>query len=261
MGGALLEGWLSALESPQWHLQVVHPRPPEKYLESALKKFPSLSWEQDFLSLPQDPDLLVFAVKPQVVEKVVRSYQSWIPASCLVVSVAAGKTFSFFQSILGDKTPLIRAMPNLAVAVGKGLVGMCKNSAVTPLHQNLFEDAFKGLGTLYSMDEEKEMDLFTLVGGSGPAFLYAFMEALEEAAHKLGMSPLRTPPLLQAMGEGAMAFLSHSGLSMAEAREKITSPQGVTEAGLKSLIQSGLEKMVLQAAQAALHRTEELRKG
>lgn len=252
MGSALLKGLTSLLPSSQkegdFVFQAVHPRPIEG----------PVLWSPDFTALPHDPDILIFSVKPQVLEKILLTYKPWIPKKCLVVSVAAGKSLSFFQSVLGESHPVIRAMPNLAVSIGKGLMGFVANSAVQETHRALFYRVFEPLGQLCDLKQEEEMGLFTVLAGSAPAFVYAFLEALEKAAQERGFSAVCASSLVAKMAEGAMSLLSQEATSFGALRTRITSPQGVTAAGLQTLWQGGLDTLVSQAVEKALQRNQEL---
>jgi pyrroline-5-carboxylate reductase len=204
-------------------------------------------------------EVIVLAVKPQAAPEVCRALAPHLrrPAP-LIISVMAGVTEAAICSWLGGETPLVRSMPNTPVLVQSGAIGLHANAAATDAQRNLAEEILRAGGLTRWVDTEADLDAVTAVSGSGPAYFFLFMEALEQAAMAEGLDAdtARLLAIQTALGAARMAVESDE--SPAELRRRVTSPGGTTERALDALTDGGLEPLVARAVAAARARAQEL---
>jgi pyrroline-5-carboxylate reductase len=204
-------------------------------------------------------EVLVLAVKPQVAPAVCRSLAAHLPRPApLIVSVMAGVTEASICAWLGAETPLVRTMPNTPMLVQSGAIGLHANAATTPEQRNLAEEILRAGGLTRWVSTEPQLDAVTAVSGSGPAYFFLLMEALEDAAVAEGLDAeaARLLSIQTALGAARMAMESDE--SPQQLRERVTSPGGTTERALAVLTEGGVENLVARAVAAARARAEEL---
>jgi pyrroline-5-carboxylate reductase len=206
-------------------------------------------------------DVVVLAVKPQALEQVARSLASAIAQQRpLVISIAAGVREQDLQSWLGGETALIRTMPNTPAMIQTGATVLHAGPGVTPEQRDLAESILRAVGLTRWVEDEGLMDAVTALSGSGPAYFFLIMEALEAAGMELGL-PQETARLLTlqtALGAARMAMESSEGAGTL--RQRVTSPGGTTEKALQTLEDGGLRQLFQQALKDARDRSVELSK-
>ena len=204
-------------------------------------------------------DIVVLAVKPQVLESVCESISDSVQAkSPLIISVAAGIRSDDINRWLGGQTAIVRTMPNTPALIQTGATGLFANSFVTNEQQSQAEHILRAAGITVWVDEESKLDAVTALSGSGPAYYFLFMEAMENTAQQLGLDE-KTAHLLAlqtALGSAKMALESH--LDCATLRKNVTSPNGTTERAIQSFENAGLREIVENAMKAAQTRAVEL---
>lgn len=204
-------------------------------------------------------DIIVLAVKPQILESVCESISDSVQAkSPLIISVAAGIRSDDINRWLGGQTAIVRTMPNTPALIQTGATGLFANSFVTNEQQSQAEHILRAAGITVWVDEESKLDAVTALSGSGPAYYFLFMEAMEHTAQQLGLDE-KTAHLLAlqtALGSAKMALESH--LDCATLRKNVTSPNGTTERAIQSFENAGLREMVENAMKAAQTRAVEL---
>ena len=206
-----------------------------------------------------DADNIVLAVKPQVIAQVCKGLDAdAIRAGAVVMSVAAGVRLDQLAGWLGTGLAMVRVMPNTPALIGAGAIALCPNAHVDEGQRQRSEQIFTGAGLVRWVEDEKLMDTVTALSGSGPAYFFAFVEALEAAAVAQGLPADIARALACQTCLGAGRMLVESGDSPAELRQKVTSPGGTTAAGLESLAADGLEEMAARAIAAATRRGGEL---
>lgn len=203
-------------------------------------------------------DVVVLAVKPQIMDEVLNELAEAVEAGQLVLSIAAGTTTLTIESALGDGWPVVRAMPNTPALIGKGVCGLYANPNCKPHHREQAERIMRAAGDALWIDDEALMDVVTAVSGSGPAYFFLLTEALAEAGEKLGLPPEDALRLAVRTAEGAGALLSSGDGTPADLRERVTSPGGTTQAGLARLESGDFRRLVLEAVDAAARRGREL---
>ncbi len=204
-------------------------------------------------------DVVVLAVKPQVVRAVAREIGPLITSrSVLVVSVAAGVREPDICRWLGFEASVVRAMPNTPALVGSGATGMFANDQVSHEHRSLAESILRAVGMVLWMDDESQMDAVTALSGSGPAYFFLIMELMEEAGGQLGL-PAETSRLLTmetAFGAAKMALESPE--APASLRRRVTSPGGTTEKAIQRLEDNNIRTIFQTALEAARGRAAEI---
>lgn len=205
-----------------------------------------------------EPDLVLIAIKPQLIEHILPLYKGY--KNCVFLSIAAGTTLQKMQTILGDGAAIIRSMPNTPAAIGKGMTVLFANNHVTEPQKKLATALTSSVGEAAWVSEEKHLDAVTAVSGSGPAYFFLMMEALTAAGVTNGLPQELAQKLAvtTAWGAGALAKHQAEDYSPAQLREMVTSPNGTTAAGLDSLYKSEFGTIIEKAVTAARKRSEEL---
>jgi len=200
-------------------------------------------------------DLLVLAVKPQILAEVTKSLASTVQKKKpLVISIAAGVRIEDIDRWLGGGLAIVRAMPNTAALIGSGASGLYANDRVNNDMRNQAESILRAVGVTVWLEDEYLMDVVTALSGSGPAYFFLVMEALEQAAIESGLDPkqARLLTLETAFGAAKMALEGHE--EPAQLRRRVTSPGGTTEQAVKVLEEGGLRRLFKNAVQAASDR-------
>ena len=201
--------------------------------------------------------IILLVVKPQDMQATLAELSTGISPETLVISFAAGKTIASIASGLGKANPIIRVMPNTPALIGKGASGYSLGAGVTADHKKFVSDFLDATGKAIEVPEALQ-DSVTATSGSGPAYFFAFVEAMVDGAVALGLSKADATLLTIQTIVGAAALLDESGDSPTTLREKVTSPNGTTAAALASFGNSGLSAIVADAMAAAAKRSQEL---
>jgi pyrroline-5-carboxylate reductase len=251
MGGAMIEGWRAAgaFEPADLMIRDPHPGAVARAAEQA-----------GAVLNPPDRDLaraatVVLAVKPQLWRAAAAEISPWLASSAVVVSIAAGVKSAEISKEFGGRC-VARVMPTTAAAIGKGTASLYADEPAALARAHAL---FEPLGAVIDLNDEVLMHAATAVSGSSPAYLYAFIEALEAAGAAAGLSESEARRLARSTLTGAAALLAHSGEEPAELRRQVTSPGGTTEAALKVLLdEAGLPSLMREAVAAAVRRSKEL---
>lgn len=204
-------------------------------------------------------DVLVLAVKPQALKDVAAGVAAAVQKrKPLVVSVAAGIRIADLEQWLGGNLPVVRVMPNTAALIGSGASGLFANARVSDTQRDEAESILRAVGVTVWVGDEALIDTVTAVSGSGPAYFFLVMEALEKAAIRHGLEPAtaRLLTLETAFGAAKMALEGHE--EPAELRRRVTSPGGTTEQAVQALEQGQIGKLFDDAVAAAIRRAREL---
>jgi pyrroline-5-carboxylate reductase len=251
LGGALITGWLRAGAVDPRQLMVRDPNPGPAALAAQAA---GAALNPDDAAL-EHALTVIFAVKPQIWRAVAADLAPRLNPAAIVVSVVAGVSAADLGEAFGGRA-IARAMPTTAAAIRQGAATLW--SADHALRDRI-TTLFAPLGTVVTLEDEALIHVATAASGSGPAYLYAFIEALEAAAAAQGLEPADARSLVRATVTGAAALLAQSGEDPAELRRKVTSPKGVTEAALAVLMgEDGLESLLKAALAKAVTRSREL---
>jgi pyrroline-5-carboxylate reductase len=202
-------------------------------------------------------DALLLVVKPQDMAAVLGEIKGSINPSAVVITFAAGKTISFISDALGTGNPVVRVMPNTPTLVGAGMAAASMGAGVTDAQKGFVLGFLAATGKVIEVTEDLQ-DAVTATSGSGPAYFFAFVEAMVAGAKDLGLSESDAMTLTIQTIVGAAQLLDKSGMSPTTLRENVTSPNGTTAAALASFAASDLNSMVAMAMKAARDRSQEL---
>jgi len=200
---------------------------------------------------------LLLVVKPQDMAAVLEEIKSTLNPAAVVISFAAGKTIASIAQGLGTANPVVRVMPNTPTLVGAGMAAASMGPGVTDAHKQFVLGFLAATGKVIEVTEDLQ-DAVTATSGSGPAYFFAFVEAMVAGAKELGLSQEDATTLTVQTIVGAAKLLDESGKSATTLRENVTSPNGTTAAALASFASSDLNSMVAKAMKAASDRSQEL---
>jgi len=204
-------------------------------------------------------DVVVLAVKPQALKEVACGIAEVVrQQQVLVVSIAAGISQRGLAAWLGADVPIVRCMPNTPALVLTGATALHANSYVSDQQRDLAESLMRAVGISLWVAEESELDAVTAVSGSGPAYFFLLMEAMEAAAVELGLGAETARLLVQQTALGAAKIALESSESPAQLRRRVTSPGGTTEQAIQTFTQGGFTQLVALALQAARDRSLEM---
>jgi pyrroline-5-carboxylate reductase len=254
MGGALLRGWLAG-GLPASAVAVIDPAPAADIVELAKAEgFP--------LSPPAGmrPEVLALAVKPQMLDAAAPAVQAFAHEEALVVSIIAGKKIADLQSRFPKPRAFVRAMPNTPAAVGRGVTAAAANAATSLRQKEVAARLLSAVGLFDWLPDESLIDAVTALSGSGPAYVFALVEALAEAGAALGLPPELAMRFARGTVEGAGELMAREPAApAAQLRQNVTSPGGTTAAALAVLQgRDGLAGLMGRAVAAAHKRAGEL---
>ena len=250
MGRALLQGWLTAGFMHPNDVHVVEPAEALRAQAGALGVRTYASAEA--LHAGFRPATVVLAVKPQIMATVLPAYRAHVTES-VVVSIAAGVPVSALETSLGE-VAAVRAMPNTPAAIGKGSTVIFANARVSPQQAERVTRLLSAGGAVHRVQHEALIDAATALSGSGPAYVFHFIEALSAAGTQLGLPPQTALALAKETVFGAGALAMAADTPPAELRRQVTSPSGTTEAALSVLTENDALKTLLGTAAIAAHR-------
>jgi pyrroline-5-carboxylate reductase len=209
-------------------------------------------------SAAADAEVVLLAVKPQVMKQVLGELRPVLKPGVLVISVAAGVTLAALRRGLGEQVLLIRAMPNTPALFGAGMTGLVADDGVEQPDRDLAGEILSSAGETVWLEDESLMDVVTAVSGSGPAYFFALAEQLALAAERAGLPPAVAAKLARQTAFGAGTMLIRADQSAGQLREQVTSPGGTTEAALAVLSAGGFDDLIERAVRAAVRRGREL---
>ena len=252
MASSIIAGLIEA--NPAIEITVSDPN--ESQLDVIRAHFPSCHTSTDNHQAVSAADVIVLAVKPQIMQMVCEGLQESVQKTKpMIISVAAGVTEFSLNKWLGGLLPIVRCMPNTPALVGAGMSGLYANSRVNSDQKNLAESMLRAVGMVSWFDDEDMLHAVTAVSGSGPAYFFLVMEAMQKSAESFGFTPEQASLLVQQTAFGAAKLAMESPDSAAVLREKVTSKGGTTEAAINQLQASGLEAIFDTALKAAANRS------
>jgi pyrroline-5-carboxylate reductase len=250
IGGLIADGWDPA------RIRVADSDP--ERLQQLSQRFPITTTTSNN-DAADHADIIVLAVKPQVMQAVARELADIVAQQQpLVISIAAGIPVSALGNWLGQSTAIVRTMPNTPAMVQSGATALYANEHVSEDQRSIAESILRSVGVAIWVEDEAQMDAVTALSGSGPAYFFLFMEALQAAGQELGL-PENTARLLAlqtAFGAAKMALESNE--DAATLRHQVTSPGGTTEHAIRTFQEGALEALVSKALLAAAKRSREL---
>lgn len=204
-------------------------------------------------------DIIILAVKPQDCEGLFNQIRANTDPQQLFLSIMAGVRMEKIQEMLGVNK-IIRAMPNLPAQIGQGMTVFTASDEVTRVELAMVQNLLATTGKAFYVEQESMIDAATAISGSGPAYVYYFMDAMMKAALNMGFSAAEAELLVVQTFTGAVDLFNKSNISCAEWISKVASKGGTTESALKSFEVNDMHDKIIEGAFSALHRAEELGK-
>lgn len=258
-GGHMAHSLIGGLIQDGYPAQKLWVAEPDNQRREALQQDFAIHTTSDNHTAVTEADVVVLAVKPQVISDVASQLAATLQnRKPLVISIAAGINTRTLHKWLGDSCAIVRAMPNTPALVQCGATALYATNQVTEEQRDSAESIMRAVGLTLWLDDEKLMDAVTALSGSGPSYFFLIMEALEKGAMQLGL-PQETARLLTlqtAFGAAKMALESKA--EPAVLRERVTSPGGTTEQALGVLTDARVPEIFADALQAAAKRADEL---
>ncbi len=234
---------------------------PDAMQRQQLSKALSISTYADNIDACADADIVVLAIKPQVMANVCQSLAPALEKNRpLIISIAAGIETRSLEQWLGGSLAIVRAMPNTPSLVRTGATALFAGDQVSDDQRQQAESILRAVGLTLWLDDEKDMAAVTALSGSGPAYFFLLMELMQDIGEKMGL-PADTARLLTLQtGFGATKMALESELDCAELRRRVTSPGGTTEQAINKLLDGNIDNLMNEALNAARERADELAK-
>ncbi len=249
MGGALLERWVS---NPAYSFVAVDP------VVEAIAPGAKLLRSREALG-DETFDLIIVAIKPQMVDDILPTYRAHLAAGGVVASIAAGCSVERLHKAMANDA-IVRIMPNLPAAIGKGVSGLYATPDCTNAHKAGVEALISLSGVSIWVSDEDQLDRLTAVSGSGPGYVFELARAYMEAAKAIGFDEPQAKALTLGTLSGAIEMAIQSDETLEALRNSVTSKKGTTEAGLNALNgDEGLSRRLIETFEAAYNRAVELR--
>jgi pyrroline-5-carboxylate reductase len=261
MGGAILSGLIAAGTAPE---SISASTATSKSAEALAARFSIATFSlEENASANSDAakgaDIVLIGVKPGKVLETLQEIKDTAKDGALIVSVAAGITTSAMEEAIGSKVSVIRAMPNTPSIVGHGVTGIAKGKSATDSQLAVAKELFETVGQVLIVDEDK-INALSTISGSGPAYVFYFAEKLMIACQKMGFSEQEANLMVRATFLGSATLLAASESSAKELRDQVTSPNGTTMQATARFDEGQLEKIFIEATEAALARAIEIGK-
>ncbi len=250
MGSAMLRSWLNKNAISKADIIDINDLPNELSSHDKVNEIV----EKDISS-----DIIIIAVKPQIIADVAQNITGNIKDGALILSIAAGKKISTLSDLFGEDKAIIRTMPNTPAAIGKGISISVANNNTSQKQINIINKLLLATGKSEWVDDENLIDAVTAISGSGPAYIFYFIEALAKAGEKAGL-PLEISKKLArqtVIGSAALAEYEDN-ISAQKLRENVTSPNGTTAAALNVLMDGRFQEILNETVAAATTRSKEL---
>ena len=257
MASSLINGLIASGHTPS---QLWVSDPNQDTLQTLSTKF-KVNVASDNNHLVGAVDVVVLAVKPQILRTVAEQISSTLKNKpTLIVSIAAGISQSSLAHWLGNDCAIVRCMPNMPALVQTSATALHANNVVTDEQKDLAENILRSVGIALWVNHESELDAVTAVSGSGPAYYFLLMEAMEQAALELGLDENMARLLIQQTALGAAKIALESDETAAQLRHRVTSPNGTTEQAIKTLEEGEFSQLVSKALHTARDRSIEMSK-
>ncbi len=256
MAGAIIKGLLQSRISKHSRIVVIEPDEKRRELLSSAHSVKTSTEPGE----AADCGIVILAVKPQILGKVLAGYQGILTEKQLIISIAAGIPVSFIEERLAVGSRIIRVMPNTPALVLEGASALCSGEGVSEEDIETGMAIFSAIGKCVRL-EESYLDAVTGLSGSGPAYVFTFIDALIDAGIKVGLKPGDARELVLQTILGSVRLVQEKDMHPVELRAMVTSPGGTTIAGLHVLEKAAFKGAVMDGVEAAVNRSKELGKG
>jgi pyrroline-5-carboxylate reductase len=257
MGQALFSGLISSEKSSISNIVVADP---SEKVRNYCKRHLGIRTCVNNQEAISGADVVIFAVKPQHIHSVISELKVEKKPTCLFISIAAGIRLSHLKKLLGANQAIVRCMPNTPALVHSGISVLIATEKTSAEQRSQAENLLQSVGKTLWIEDEALMDAVTAVSGSGPAYFFLLIELIQKAGIRLGLASDISETLAIETAFGAAKLAQQSPDTPSELRQKVTSPQGTTDAALNVFLSSGLEDIVNLAITAAYDRSIALSK-
>ncbi|AYV66985.1 pyrroline-5-carboxylate reductase [Niallia circulans] len=257
MSEALISGIVSSKLQESTEITVTNRGNTERLIE--LQNRYGVKYSFDIEKLVGEADAIILAMKPKDLKEATVQWKNYITKETLLISVLAGVNMDSLQRLIGLEVPIARAMPNTSATVGKSATGIAFNSFVEEAQKTFVLDMFETVG-LVTFIQEEQLDAITGLSGSGPAYIYYLVEAMEKGAVKIGLNREVANELIVQTILGAAEMIASSPKSALELRKNVTSPGGTTEAGINILEQYDVQKAFISCMEEATAQSKRMGK-
>lgn len=252
MGGALLRGFAAAKEQAGIESLYAYNRTPRR---GEIAGVNTVSKPEELF---QEADYILIAVKPHQVADILRENIDRIEGRHVIISIAAGLDVASLKNVCECTCPVIRVMPNTPALIGQGAFGVCfDDTSLNRAHKDVVSKLFATLGKVYELPENK-FNAFSAVAGCGPAYVFAILDAMIEAGVSLGLSRTEATDMVYATAGGSVALAEQSGEHLCVLREQVSSPAGMTIAGLNHMDRTAIRGNLIDAILAAYQKGKNL---
>ncbi|MFK7844822.1 MAG: pyrroline-5-carboxylate reductase [Rhodothermales bacterium] len=255
MGRAIIGGLLKGNDADAG--QISASRRSERALKALEEQFPGIKTSSDNVETVKDATIVILAVKPQMVIKVIKEIKAAITEETLIISVLAGITTQTLQERFELNLPVVRTMPNTPALVDEGATAICAGDFASEEDLNSARAVFEAVGSVEAVPEYL-MDAITGLSGSGPAYIYMIIEALTDAGVKQGIPRTIAASLSAQTVLGAAKLVIETGKHPAILKDEVTTPGGTTISAIAELESHGLRNMLIHAVATATARSKEL---
>ncbi len=258
-GGNMASSLIGGLISQDYPATNIIVTDPDSKKRQSLQQHYGIRTDTDNTAAVNQSQVIVLAVKPQVLRDVCIALSDQVqPGQHLIISIAAGIRSTDIDRWLGHQNSIVRCMPNTPSLIQAGATGLYANERCSDTQKQLADDILSSAGINLWVDREALLDAVTAVSGSGPAYFFMFMEAMQSAGEKLGLDSTSAARLAQQTALGAARMAVESDDSPATLRERVTSKGGTTAAALASFEKNQFHRIVEEALTAARDRAIEL---
>lgn len=223
----------------------------------ALHQQYGITADYDLTALFTGAEAVILAIKPKDAAAAIKRIRDYLPKQALVVSVLAGISIDTIQKLSGQSLAIARAMPNTSAAVGKSATAIAINERVSPEQVKQVQKLFETVG-LATFVAEEQLDAVTGLSGSGPAYIYYLIEAMENSAVEIGLKRETAQELIVQTLIGAAEMVKTSTKPVTKLRQEVTSPNGTTEAGIRILEENKVQDAFIACIKAAAARSQEM---
>jgi pyrroline-5-carboxylate reductase len=257
MGEALIKGLIAANLVPA---EAVYASDVRLERLRALDQQYGVQLCEDNAELVRQVDVVILAVKPQIMAPVVRHIASAVTRKKLLISIAAGVSTATIRAALGKDARLIRVMPNTPALVLEGVTAIAKAEGLEPGDLDTAGEIFSAVGRVVTLDEDL-MDAVTGLSGSGPAYVAVVVESLADGGVKMGLDRITAMTLATQTVLGAARLMLETGMHPGALKDMVSSPGGTTIAGIAAMEEGGIRNTLIKAVERATQRSRELGRG
>ncbi|WP_400242212.1 pyrroline-5-carboxylate reductase [Niallia sp. JL1B1071] len=257
MSEALISGIVSSKIIETTDITVTNRGNVERLTE--LQERYGIHYSFDLEKIVQEADAIILAMKPKDVKEAIAQWKDYLSEKTLLISVLAGVSMDSLQRLIGMEVPIARAMPNTSATVGKSATGISFNSFVVDEQKQFVHEMFETVGFVTFVEEE-QLDAITGLSGSGPAYIYYLVEAMEKGGLTIGLDRDVANALIVQTLLGAAEMIAKSAKTPLELRKNVTSPGGTTEAGIRILEEFDVQNAFITCIQEATAQSKRMGK-